>query len=165
MLLRSILLSCMLAFLTGCGAHDEIGSLQAGLVPPSDERPSDAPMAAGRAFFDKGSYGMAERQFRAATEANPHSIDAWLGLAASYDRLARFDLAERAYQTVTRLGGETSAVLNNVGYHHLLRGNLNAAREKFEEAKRRDPNNPLIQGNLRMLETWKTAAAAPATPQ
>ncbi len=105
-------------------------------------------MVAGRLYFEKGSYGQAERQFRAATEANPHSTDAWLGLAASYDRLARFELAERAYERVVKVAGETPAVLNNLGYHHMLRGNLRVARAKLEEASRRDPKNPLNSGQF-----------------
>lgn len=130
--------------LSACSAHDEGGALLTGSIQPSDERPSDDPLVAGRLYFEKGSYGQAERQFRAATEANPHSTDAWLGLAASYDRLARFELAERAYERVVKVAGETPAVLNNLGYHHMLRGNLRVARAKLEEASRRDPKNPLI---------------------
>ena len=96
-----------------------------------------------------------ERNFRAAVEANPSSSEAWLGLAASYDRLRRFDLAERAYRRVLSLEGRNAAVLNNLGYHHMLRGNLKKARAYLQEAVSKDPGNPLIQGNLYLLETWK----------
>ena len=45
----------------------------------------------------KGNYGLAEENYRKAVELGPRDLDAWLGLAASYDRLKRFDLADRAY--------------------------------------------------------------------
>jgi|RhiMetdeSRZDD1v2_1073273.scaffolds.fasta_scaffold172961_4 Flp pilus assembly protein TadD len=124
-------------------------------LPLSGERPQDQPLQLAKRHYAKGDYGLAERHFRAAVEANPKSSEAWLGLAASYDRLRRFDLAERAYQRVLALEGRNPAVLNNLGYHHMLRGDLNKARAYLNEAARKDPGNPLIQGNLYLLETWK----------
>ncbi len=35
----------------------------------------------------------------------------------------------------------------------MLRGNLKAARAKFKEALRRDPYNPTIINNLRLLDS------------
>jgi Flp pilus assembly protein TadD len=51
--------------------------------------------------------------------------------SASYDRLGRFDLAERAYQSAIHLVGETTVILNNRGYSYMLRGNLVAAARTF----------------------------------
>ena len=48
---------------------------------------------------------MAERHFRKAVELHPRDAESWLGLAASYDRLKRFDLADRAYQETIRWSG------------------------------------------------------------
>ena len=106
--------------------------------------------------FSKGSYGLAERSFRAAVEANPKSAEGWLGLAASYDHLRRFDLAERAYKEAIGLQGHTVAVLNNLAYHHMLRGDLQKARKFLEEAGLKEPSNPVVAGNFRLLETWKS---------
>ena len=78
-------------------------------------------------------------------------MTAWIGLAASYDRLGRFDLADRSYRAAVRLGGETIQILNNEGYSYMLRGDLAKARAKFEAARRRDPDNPTIANNLRLL--------------
>ena len=47
-------------------------------------------------------------------------------------------------------------MLNNLGYHHMLRGNLKLAHTYLAEAVQQDPSNPLIQGNLKLLETWKS---------
>ncbi|WP_245329484.1 MULTISPECIES: tetratricopeptide repeat protein [Bradyrhizobium] len=73
------------------------------------------------------------------------------GLAASYDKLRRFDLADQAYAQAIRLGGETVQILNDQGYSYMLRGNLNAARRKFEKAYSLDPGNPVIANNLELL--------------
>lgn len=126
-------------------------------IPPSDQRPSDEPLQAAKEYFDHSDYGLAEKNFRAAAEVNPKSIDAWVGLAASYDRLHRFDLADKAYSRAISLAGETPEILNNLGYHYLLMGNLKRARQYLQAAAERMPANPYIQGNLKLLETWKTA--------
>ncbi|WP_349643616.1 tetratricopeptide repeat protein [Bradyrhizobium genosp. SA-3] len=66
-------------------------------------------------------------------------------------RIRRFDLADQAYAQAIRLGGETVQVLNDQGYSYMLRGNLNAARRKFEKAYSLDPTNPVIANNLELL--------------
>ena len=58
-------------------------------------------------YFRQGSYGLAERHFRKAVELHPRDAESWLGLAASYDQLKRFDLADRAYQETIKLVGAT----------------------------------------------------------
>jgi Flp pilus assembly protein TadD len=148
---------CGALLLAACSASDSLDlALTTDGIPPADQRPSDEPLALGKMYYDRGSYGLSERHFRTAVEANAQSADAWLGLAASYDRLSRFDLAERAYNRTIALVGRTPEVLNNMGYHYLLRGDLRRARELLSEAAQLDPNNPKIQGNLYLLETWKT---------
>ncbi len=124
------------------------------LVPPSDQRPSDEPLYLAKLHYGNGDYGLAEQYYRSAVEANQDSIDAWLGLAASYDRLRRFDLADRAYRVIVEKVGYTPTVLNNLGYHYMLRGNLSRAKGYLLDAQRKDPDNPLIEHNLALLETW-----------
>jgi Flp pilus assembly protein TadD len=51
---------------------------------------------------------MAERYFRRAVETHASDAEAWVGLAASYDRLRRFDLADQAYAEAIRLVGPRS---------------------------------------------------------
>jgi Tfp pilus assembly protein PilF len=113
--------------------------------------PSDEPLRLGIEHFNQGHYGLAQQYFRDAVERAPRDVTAWIGLAASYDRLGRFDLADRSYRAAVRLGGETIQILNNEGYSYMLRGDLAKARAKFEAARRRDPDNPTIANNLRLL--------------
>jgi Flp pilus assembly protein TadD len=115
--------------------------------------PSDEPLKLGIEHFNRGSYGLAERYFRDAVEKAPRDVTAWVGLAASYDRLARFELADRAYAAAIRLTGETTDILNNQGYSYMLRGDLAAARKKFLKAYEREPDNPMIINNLKLLNS------------
>src|SRR6266436_9502189 len=85
---------------------------------------SDEPARLGTEHFNRGHYGIAERYYRDAVEKAPRDSAAWVGLAASYDRLSRFDLADRAYAQAIKLGGSTTEVLNNQGYSYMLRGDL-----------------------------------------
>ena len=75
----------------------------------------------------------------------------WIGLAASYDRLRRFDLADRAYGQAIKLVGETVQLLNNQGYSYMLRGDLQRARQKFHKAYELNPGNPTILNNIELL--------------
>ncbi len=66
---------------------------------PTDVKyyPSDEPVRMGLEQFNRGNYGIAQRYFKDAVEKAPRDVTAWIGLAASYDRLRRFDLADQAY--------------------------------------------------------------------
>ena len=145
--------------MAGCASVENWPDLNSPFdAPSSEQRPSDEPLKAGKRHFVRGEYGLAERNFRAAVEANPNSIDSWAGLAASYDHLHRFDLADRAYQHVIKLAGHTPEILNNLGYHYHLMGDRKRALEHLRIAAERDPNNTHIRGNLKLIETWSTGA-------
>src|SRR5260370_12890156 len=83
---------------------------------------SDEPLRMGIEHFNRGHFGIAERYFRDATEKAPKDPAAWIGLAAAYDLIARFDLADRPYAYAIRLMGGTTAILNNQGYSYILPG-------------------------------------------
>jgi Flp pilus assembly protein TadD len=111
--------------------------------------------------YNDGNYGLAERYFRQAIEERHNNAEAWLGLAASYDRLKRFDHAERAYDKLVQFAGHTPTVLNNLAYHQMLRGNLPAARRSLEAARQADPGNPYIKNNFDLLVEWEAKAGKP----
>lgn len=112
--------------------------------------------------YKNGDYGLAERYFRQAIEERHNNVEAWLGLAASYDRLKRFDHAERAYDKLVQFAGHTPTVLNNLAYHQMLRGNLAAARRSLEAAQQADPGNPYIKNNFDLLVEWEAKAGKPS---
>lgn len=107
----------------------------------------------GRADLAAGNYGNAERHFRTAVELNKADVASWIGLAAAYDNLSRFDLADRAYREITGLQGETFELINNRGYSYLLRGDKKHALAEFKRALTIDPVNPVVRNNLRLLQS------------
>ena len=154
---RTILACGLMALaLAGCEtlAIDPVPTT-ATVQDPLDPKyyPSDEPLKLGMEHFGRGDYGLAERYFRDAVEKAPRDVTAWVGLAASYDRLRRFDLADQAYSHAIKLRGPTVHILNNQGYSMMLRGNLKEARRKFLKAYELDPGNPTIANNLELLNT------------
>jgi Flp pilus assembly protein TadD len=109
-------------------------------------------LSIGKKYFRQGSYGLAERHFRKAVELHPRDAESWIGLAAAYDRLKRFDLADRAYQEAIKLVGPTPEVMNNQGFSYMLRGDYRRARSMLLAAQAKDPNSPYIASNLRLLD-------------
>lgn len=157
-----ILTCCLLGTgLAGCDATLRDAAIFAPVEPapadpvqePTDVKyyPSDEPVRMGLEAFNRGNYGIAQRYFKDAVEKSPRDVTAWIGLAASYDRIRRFDLADQAYAQAIRLGGATVQLLNNQGYSYMLRGNLTAAKRTFERAYSLDPTNPVVINNLELL--------------
>jgi Tfp pilus assembly protein PilF len=120
---------------------------------PADMKyyPSDEPVKLGIQRFYEGNFGIAQQYFQDAVEKTPKDPTAWVGLAASYDRLGRFDLADRSYVQAVKLVGHTPSILNNEGYSYMLRGDLRKARAKFDAALRIDPGNATAINNLALL--------------
>ena len=109
-------------------------------------------LSLGKKQYRANNFGLAEKYFRHAAELHPRDAEAWLGLAAAYDRLRRFDLADRAYAQAVGIVGSTTEILNNQGYSYMLRGDYKRAREKLDAALRKDPGNKYVQNNLQLLE-------------
>ena len=104
-----------------------------------------------RHLLSAGNFGLAADAYRKSVEARPDNAQAWLGLAAAYDELGRFDLADRAYLRAVNLGGPTVQLLNNRGYSHLLRGDYVAARRDLTAARAKDPSNIQVSRNLALV--------------
>ena len=168
---RIVLGAILLVSLTGC--ETDLSSPKVPLTAASPapvfstgisdtaDQPIVEPLQLALEHFDRHEYGLAERYFRETVENAPNNLAAWIGLAASYDELRRFDLADRAYSMAIKLGGETVQVLNNEGYSYMLRGDLVTARKKLLAAAKRDPSNPMILNNLKLLEASKGTAVPP----
>ena len=135
---------------------DTTGSIDGDKISPADTAllgsdPSDD-LALGKKQYRAGNFGLAERYFRRAVETHPRDAEAWVGLAAAYDRLRRFDLADRAYDQAVAIIGLTPELLNNRGYSYMLRGDYPHARTTLLAAAAKDPKNPYIKNNLELLD-------------
>jgi hypothetical protein len=90
------------SLLAGCSSMPAGLSLSHSAEPPIfGSLPAEKPLELGKRYYSKGEFGLAEQAFRKAVELDKNDPEAWLGLAASYDRLRRFDQARRAYDVTT----------------------------------------------------------------
>ncbi|HWK94727.1 MAG TPA: tetratricopeptide repeat protein [Pseudolabrys sp.] len=124
------------------------------LVLPGDEPAGSGAaeaIADGRAAYRANHFRESERLFRRATQLDPRKSEAWIGLAASADRLRDFAQADRAYSKAREIAGPTAEVLNNQGYSYILRGDLKRARETLAAAQKLDPGNKYVANNLALL--------------
>jgi Flp pilus assembly protein TadD len=159
---RLVLLAACAGWVAGCGSTpngDTTGALGDGAITAIDPGagaqvlgvdPKDD-LGLGKRHYKEENYGLAEKHFRKAVEAQPRSAEAWVGLAASYDRLRRFDLADRAYDQAINLLGPTPEILNNQGFSYMLRGDYKLARKKLAAAQSKDPDSAYIQNNINLL--------------
>src|SRR5262245_17798447 len=135
--------------------HETTGTVETPGLPPRSAKgllgsdPNDD-LSLGKKHFRAHDYGLAEKHFRRVVESHPRDAEAWLGLAASYDRLRRFDLADRAYGQAVGILGPTVEILNNQGFSYMLRGGYK--RAALAAARRKDPTNKYVQNNIRLLE-------------
>lgn len=140
----------------GAGCQSLPGDPVSSADPPAFETgilTSNEANRLGRADLAAGNYGNAERHFRTAVEKDRNDVPSWIGLAAAYDNLGRFDLADRAYREASALQGETFEIINNRGYSYLLRGDRKRALIDFKRALAIDPGNQVVRNNLRLLQT------------
>ena len=138
--------------LAGCQAN-QIEATKTTSISPKPGDISAADLKAGKEQFLEANYGLAEKKFRKAAELRADNAEAWLGLAASYDQLGRYDFAERAYQQLFKLSGRQAQIVSNYGYSQLLRGNRKEAKKLFKEAAGLMPDNERIKANQNLLET------------
>lgn len=112
---------------------------------------SGGEIAAARTAFETGNFGFSARYFQQALETDPGNMEACLGLAASYDWLYRFDLADQAYGACRKIDDKNFLYYNNVGFSQLLRGELGKASVNFSQADALSPGHPVVQTNLKIV--------------
>ncbi len=83
--------------------------------------------AMGKSNFAKAEIGLAVKNFGLALARDPLSTEVLNGLAASYDRLGRFDLARQYYQRALRVEPDSVQTINNIGYSYYLQGEFELA--------------------------------------
>src|SRR5258707_10188426 len=85
---------------------------------PTDVKyyPSDEPVRMGLEHFNRGNFGLSQRYFKDAVEKAPKDVTAWVGLAASYDRLRRLDLGGQASRHPLPPRGANLLIPKDPGY-------------------------------------------------
>jgi Flp pilus assembly protein TadD len=162
----AVLSAVCLLVLAGCETTTEHTGSVAGIrdnTPSSTGLMGEDPkgdLELGKQHYRDNSFGLAEQHFRRAVEKGPQDLEAWVGLAASYDKLKRFDLADRAYAQGIKILGQTPEIMNNQGFSYMLRGEYPRARSMLLAAQSRDPKSPFIANNLRLLDESMRKAKA-----
>jgi Flp pilus assembly protein TadD len=142
---------CAALALSGCqaGSYEQIDT--ADFAAPV-VNPAARDIETGKRQFRQANYGLAEKHFRQAVETHAASPEAWMGLAASYDQLGRFDFADRAYEQLLKLAGRRPEIVNNLGYSHYLRGDRQKARELYTEARAGMADPAVVDANIALLD-------------
>jgi Flp pilus assembly protein TadD len=160
-MLRAMAVAGAILALTGCKSFLEDGGPEEELTGNISESssfgagPEQVWLQKAKDHYRNGDYGLAERFYRQAIEERHNNAEAWLGLAASYDRLKRFDHAERAYEQLVKISGYTPTVLNNLAYHQMLKGDYAGARRSLTAASAQAPDNSYIRNNIELLDRWE----------
>ena len=101
-----------------------------------DPEDAEAYFGLGEAFRRRGDFSQAERHFRRAFEVDPGHQDAMFNLGAVYIQQERYadaiEISTRLAEDPTFLRPERALV--NRGWAHYKSGDLEGAREDFEEA-------------------------------
>ena len=136
---------------SGCQSSTIDSTKTTSIAPVATADISASDLQAGKSQFRDANYGLAEKHFRKAVELRADNAEAWMGLAASYDQLGRFDFADRAYDQLLKVAGRQPQVVNNMGYSKLLRGDRKSARKLLMEADAAMPGDPVVAANLALL--------------
>ncbi|MEL6201640.1 MAG: tetratricopeptide repeat protein [Pseudomonadota bacterium] len=150
--LNAIFAGVLALGLAGCQSLSEVDST-ASKSPTYQGFVGQNAIVTGSKHYAAGNFGLAEKSFRAAVEATPANSRAWLGLAAAYDQLGRYELADRAYAHLLKQEGRKASILNNQAYSYILRGDMNKARPLLQEAQALAPENTIITGNLELANS------------
>lgn len=97
--------------LAGCGSE---GKLEIRAIPApvsATAKPVPTRIAEANGYLAVGNVGLAVESFRKALREQPDSVDALVGLAASYDGMGRFDLARRYYEQALAIVPKDARVL------------------------------------------------------
>ncbi len=126
---RSTILVLMLLASTSCAR--EAPRLQARPLPVAEE---GAPLAQGRMLAGRGEHALAIDAYRKALRANPDDVQAYRGLAASYDAIGRFDLGGRYHELALAIAPRDPALREDMALsleHQDRRADADVLRREF----------------------------------
>ena len=149
-ILTAIAAMAAVLMISGCTSSN-VDTTKTTAIQPTAKDVSASDLDQGKAQFREANYGLAEKHFRKAVELKADNAEAWMGLAASYDELGRFDFADRAYDQLLKVAGRKPQIVNNMGYSQLLRGNKKKARLLLLEAKAHMADQTVVDANLALL--------------
>jgi tetratricopeptide (TPR) repeat protein len=117
------------------------------------------PVENGRALLVTGQYGLAIDALSRVLHDDPNNPRTLTLLAEAYDRLHRYDLADRYHGEALRVDPNFVAALNNWGFSYLVRGDKARAVGLLERAAAVKQDHPVVAANLRLAAGSATAAS------
>jgi tetratricopeptide (TPR) repeat protein len=122
------------------------------------------PVEEGRALLVTGQYGLAIDALSRVLHDQPGSVRALNLIAEAYDRLHRYDLADRYHAEALEIDPNSLAALNNWGFSYLVRGDKARAKGLLERAQGVKGDQPVVLANLRLATEGEQAASMDAAP-
>jgi Flp pilus assembly protein TadD len=149
-----------LALLSGCGGMSDIRPV---IAMGGESIDLADPIEAGRAQLATGQYGLAIDSLTRVVHAEPRNARALSLLALGYDRIHRYDLADRYYAAALEVDPQHAMTLNNWGYSRLLRRDYAEADRLLRLASQARRDDPVIEANLRLrANAGEEPTAAPS---
>ncbi len=128
-----------------------------------------SPYQRGTVHFAAGSFGLALQSFQQALQRDRKNVAALNAVAATYDRLGRYELARPYYGRALALKPESVQTLNNIGYSSLMQNSANRARRYLDAALKIDKDNAIVKENAAiardMIAKQKKIIVEPAVDQ
>lgn len=155
--MRGLAAILLTAVLSGCAWLQ--GGAQTRL-DGADAAPIQGQYEMGKTYLALGQNGLALAAFRQSLRENPDSVRALNAVAACYDRMLRFDLADRYYERALALDPQSAETLNNVGYSYYRRSQegygheyLASAKLYLERARDIAADNSVVAQNIARVST------------
>ena len=158
--------------IAACGGEDgklEIRSLPTPLAQGA--KPVSFRVAEGHQQFALGNVALALESYRKAWREDPNSVDALAGIAASYDRMGRFDLAGRSYEAALAIEPGNTTILAMLAASLDQQGKKGEALAVRDEIQQRlaAARAPAVTAATRVASAeveapWRTPDLTPAQP-
>ena len=115
----------------------------------------------GKQLFTEGKYGLALEAFRQANAQNPNSVNVLNGIAACYDQLQRYDLANSYYFKALKVQPNSVKTLNNLAYSYMLQNRYADAQKILQLALSYKPDNARSTHNLGIVYSRLAESPSP----
>jgi tetratricopeptide (TPR) repeat protein len=120
-----------------------------------DPNDAHAHTSMGKALLALGNKKEAEAHLRKAISVKPTMDDAHYHLGLILEEVKKQGEAKREYQLALQYNPDHLGALNNLGLIYVGEGDLGSAEASFRHALKLAPDDPIIRGNLNMVEQAK----------
>jgi tetratricopeptide (TPR) repeat protein len=146
----------------GCAAAPGEVKIRPIADPGAKLRTGDDRLGVARGQLVLGNVGLALEGFRRAAREQPDSAEAFAGMAACYDAMARYDLAQVNYEAALALAPRDPALLTALAVSLQRQGKGQAAAAVREEVAQLNAAALVLEQAQAELETTpRTVEAAP----